>query len=70
MSSLSVPGLHLYFLSADGRHGGHLLACRPTRLQLGIQPLYKLELGLPTSWAFLHGDFHRDIVNDLDKAEK
>ena len=34
MASLSVPGLHLHFLSQDAQHGGHVLACRPRRVRV------------------------------------
>jgi acetolactate decarboxylase len=70
MASLSVPGMHLHFLSADQQHGGHLLACRPHEAHVAVQVLNTLELGLPMSDAYLHWDFHRDVGADLDKAEK
>lgn len=70
MGSVSVPGLHLHFLSSDLQHGGHLLEVRPTKMRLGIQFLSKLELGLPLSLDYLTWDFRRDIHKDLDKAEK
>jgi acetolactate decarboxylase len=70
MASVSVPGMHLHFLSADQQHGGHLLACRPHQAQVSVQALSTVELGLPHSEAYLQWDFHRDISRDLDKAEK
>ncbi len=70
MASLNVPGLHLHFLSADRRHGGHLLACEPTRLRLGVQPLHRLELSLPMSRDYLTLGFHRDTTSDLNAAER
>ena len=70
MSSLNVPGLHLHFLSADRRHGGHLLECRPRKVHTGVQFLNSLELSLPLSLDYLTCDFQRDIEQDLDKAEK
>jgi acetolactate decarboxylase len=70
MSALSVPGMHLHFLSADQKHGGHLLECRPQQVKVGVQLLSKMELGLPLSDAYLQWDFHRDIGQDLEKAEK
>ncbi|MEZ4518667.1 MAG: acetolactate decarboxylase [Chloroflexota bacterium] len=69
MSSVSVPGLHLHLLSADREHGGHLLACRPRSVRVGIQPLYTLEMGLPTTEYYLNWDFSRDVGADLKKAE-
>lgn len=70
MASLSVPGMHLHFLSADQQHGGHLLECRPHQAKVSVQLLSKMELGLPMSDAYLHWDFHRDVSQDLEKAEK
>jgi acetolactate decarboxylase len=70
MASLSVPGMHLHFLSADERHGGHLLECRPHQAQVAVHVLHDMELDLPMSEAYLQWDFHRDIDQDLDKAEK
>lgn len=70
MSSLSVPGLHLHFLSADLQHGGHLIHCRPRKVRVGVQFISSLELALPMSLDYLTWDFRRDIDQDLDKAEK
>ena len=70
MAAVSVPGMHLHFLSDDLAHGGHLLACRPRRARVGIQALHTLELALPTSSYYLNWDFRRDVRDDLDRAEK
>jgi len=70
MSSLSVPGMHLHFLSADAQHGGHVLACRPKRVRVGLQMISALDLALPLSTQYLGWDFHRDVQQDLEKAEK
>lgn len=70
MASLNVPGPHLHFLSADLKHGGHLLECRPRRVQIGIQFISRLELSLPLTFDYLTQDFNRDIEKDLNKAEK
>jgi acetolactate decarboxylase len=70
LASLSVPGLHLHFLSADRQQGGHLLECRPRRVRVGVQFIATLELGLPMSLDYLTWDFRRDTGADLDKAEK
>ena len=70
LESLSVPGLHLHFLSADRRQGGHLLECRPRRVRAGVQFISTLELSLPMSLDYLTWDFRRDTGADLDKAEK
>ncbi len=70
IGSLSVPGLHLHFLSADRQHGGHLLECRPSRVRAGVQFISSLELALPMGLDYLTWDFSRDTKEDLDKAEK
>ena len=70
MASLNVPGLHLHFLSYDLTAGGHLLECRPGKVQAAIQPISSLELSLPMSHEYLAWDFRRDVGRDLEKAEK
>jgi acetolactate decarboxylase len=70
LSSVSVPGLHLHFLSADRQRGGHLLECRPSRVAVGVQRLSILELALPLSVDYLTHEFHRNIESDLSQAEK
>jgi acetolactate decarboxylase len=70
MGSVSVPGLHLHFLSADRRHGGHLLECRPRQVEAGVQMLPTMELALPMSLDYLMLDFERDTKADLSQAER
>ncbi len=70
MSSLSVPGLHLHFLSEDKQHGGHVLECIPQKVQVDIQLIHKLELSLPRTDDYMHWEFHRNTNDDLDKVEK
>lgn len=57
LSSLSAPGLHLLFLSADRQHGGHLLSCRPAKVRAGVQCINILEMALPMSFDYLTWDF-------------
>jgi acetolactate decarboxylase len=70
MASISVPGMHLHFLSDDLTRGGHLLECRPRDVRVGVQALTTLELALPTTSYYLNWDFSRDVRKDLEKAEK
>ena len=70
MASLSVPGVHLHFLTEDFSSGGHLLECRPRKVKLELQYLYTIELSLPSNLDYLTWDFQRDIGRDLEKAEK
>jgi acetolactate decarboxylase len=69
MSTVSVPGLHLHFLSKDLQHGGHLLECSSRKMQVGIQFINKIELSLPVTLDYLTADFHRDVKGDLKQAE-
>jgi acetolactate decarboxylase len=70
LSSLNVPGLHLHFLSADLRSGGHVLECVPRKAHVGIQLIHKLELSLPMTPDYLTLDFRRNVDQDLNKIEK
>ncbi len=69
MASLSVPGLHLHFLSADLSSGGHVLECRPRKVRVGVQFINRLELALPISMDYLTWDFRRDVRQDLKQSE-
>ena len=70
MSSLSVPGLHLHFLSHDHRRGGHLLSCIPGPVTVEIQTINRLELSLPMSDDYLKWDFHRSTDAVLANVER
>ena len=70
MSSLSVPGIHLHFLSEDRTRGGHLLECWPAAVKVGVQFLSRLELSLPMTLDYLTLEFQRDVEADLHKAER
>lgn len=70
LASLNVPGFHLHFLTNDFSSGGHLLECRPRRIEVNIQFIYRLELSLPLTLEYLTLDFSRDTAKDLEKAEK
>lgn len=70
MSSLSVPGLHLHFLSSDLQRGGHVLECRPKLVRISIQVIHKLELSLPLTVDYLNSDLRRDVNRDLNAVEK
>ena len=56
ISSLSMPGYHLHFLSADRRHGGHLFQCRLKKARIGIQFVPELKLNLPMTLDYLTTD--------------
>jgi acetolactate decarboxylase len=54
--SLSIPGYHLHFLSADRRHGGHMFQCRPQKVRISIQFVPELKLNLPITLDYLTTD--------------
>jgi len=56
LSSLSMPGYHLHFLSADKRQGGHLFQCRLKKASIGIQFVPELKLNLPMTLDYLTTD--------------
>lgn len=69
MDSLAVPGWHLHFLTADRQHGGHLLDCSTNHIDVAIQHLPKIELGLPVTLDYLTTDFKRNTKKDIQEAE-
>ncbi|MGL1863666.1 MAG: acetolactate decarboxylase [Pseudodesulfovibrio sp.] len=70
LSGVSVPGLHLHFLSDDKTCGGHLLSCDPGPISVGIQHVPQLTMGLPMTLDFLTMGFERDTAKDLEEAER
>jgi len=70
LSGVSVPGTHLHFLSHDKTCGGHLLACDPATITIGIQHIPQLTMGLPMTLDFLTMGFERDTAKDLEEAER
>lgn len=69
LGSVAVPGYHLHFLTADRRHGGHLLTCSPHGIRISLQHVPRIELGLPMTLDYLTAGFARDIEADLKEAE-
>ncbi|NLU38252.1 MAG: acetolactate decarboxylase [Bacteroidales bacterium] len=66
---INVTGLHLHFLTADRKGGGHILAFNVKKVSLEIGYLPEFKLILPTSGDFLGGDFTVDRSEDLEQAE-
>jgi acetolactate decarboxylase len=56
LSSLSMPGYHLHFLSADRRQGGHLFRCGLKNARIGIQFVPEIKLNLPMTLDYLTTD--------------
>ncbi|MDC0336182.1 acetolactate decarboxylase [Pseudodesulfovibrio sp.] len=70
LGGVSVPGIHLHFLSRDTTCGGHLLTCDPGPITIGIQHVSQLIMGLPMTLDFLTMGFERDTAKDLEEAER
>jgi acetolactate decarboxylase len=68
--SFSVPGYHLHFLSEDRQHGGHVLDCRASELDIEGCAITEMHVSLPETEQFLRADLSRDPVEDLLTAER
>jgi acetolactate decarboxylase len=69
-SAFSVAGYHFHFLSADRRHGGHLLDVEADELALLVEALTQFHLVLPESTAFLKADLSKNTADELAYAEQ
>jgi acetolactate decarboxylase len=69
-SAFSVAGYHFHFLSADRRHGGHLLDVEADDLALQVEALTQFHLVLPESAAFLKADLSKNTADELAYAEQ
>ncbi|HTU25095.1 MAG TPA: acetolactate decarboxylase [Pirellulales bacterium] len=67
--ALGVPGYHFHFLSADRRHGGHLLECRGSDWRLGLAREGDYRVALSENEDFLKADLRRDAGAELAAAE-
>ena len=70
IETITAPGYHLHFLTADRQHGGHVMGCALHKIRIGIQHVPLLEMGLPITLDFLTADLTRDTAKDLEKVEK
>ena len=70
LSGVHLAGLHLHFITADRRRGGHLLAAAPNGVTVGLQHAPSIELGLPMTLDFLTMESTRDMEADLHKVER
>jgi acetolactate decarboxylase len=69
-SAFSVAGYHFHFLSADRKHGGHLLDIEADALQIKVEALTDFHLALPESEAFLKADLSKNSAEELAYAEQ
>jgi len=69
-ASFSVPGYHFHFLSEDRQHGGHVLDCRASEVEIDSCAITEMHVSLPETEQFLAADLSRDSVEDLLTAER
>lgn len=70
LSGIHMTGLHLHFITADRKHGGHLLGAATNDVTVVLQHAPSIELGLPLTLDFLTMERTRDMEADLDKVER
>jgi acetolactate decarboxylase len=70
LSGVHMVGLHLHFITADRKHGGHLLGAAPDDVTVSLQHAPSIELGLPMTLDFLTMERTRDMEADLNKVER
>ncbi len=69
-ASFSVPGYHFHFLSEDRQHGGHVLDCRASEVEIDGCAINEMHVSFPETEEFLKADLTRDPQADLMKAER
>ena len=69
-ASFSVPGYHFHFLSEDRQHGGHVLDCRASEVEIDSCGITEMHVSLPETEEFLKADLTRDSVEDLLTVER
>ena len=70
LGQVNVPGFHFHFLTADRKHGGHVLKVLTRNVIVQIQYIRDFQLNLPDLSSFDKADFSRDQSASLQKAEK
>lgn len=68
--TIGISGWHLHFISADRRHGGHLLGLSGTGWRLSWAAIDDMRVAIPETASFLAADLAHDPSADLDKAER
>lgn len=70
LSGVHLAGLHLHFITADRKRGGHLLGAASNNVSVKLQHAPSIELGLPMTLDFLTMEQTRDMEADLNKVER
>ena len=67
--SISITGHHMHFISADRKHGGHVLDLSTDALFVELNDVNEVRLAIPETSAFLGADLTGDTTEALDIAE-
>ena len=67
--TFNIPVYHLHLLSADHKHGGHVLGIKGKNLKLQVMDANNIVMALPESPEFLKADLTEDPSAALSKAE-
>lgn len=67
--AINVAGWHLHALTADHRHGGHVLDLAGADLQAQLAELADIRLAIPATPEFLEADLSDDVSDKLAAAE-
>jgi acetolactate decarboxylase len=70
LGQVNVPGYHFHFLTADRKHGGHVLKVQTNDVIVQVQYIRDFQLNLPNLHSFDKADFSADQTASLQKAEK
>jgi acetolactate decarboxylase len=67
---LNVPGFHLHFLSADRKHGGHVLGFTLDEVRVRLDHTDGWEIALPATPGYLQADLQDDRSAELHAVEQ
>lgn len=69
-ASFSVPGYHFHFISEDRQHGGHVLDCHASEVEIDGCAITEMHVSLPETEQFLAADLSSESTEDLLRAER
>ena len=67
--TINVAGWHLHALSADHKHGGHVLDVVGENLTVAMTELADVRMVIPETPEFLEADLTQDVSEQLAQAE-
>jgi acetolactate decarboxylase len=67
LQTVNVPGLHVHFMDAERKIGGHVFDCQILQAQIMIQKCDSLQIDLIENDEFYNADL--DNITDVDSVE-